>query len=174
MNAMTPAATMHSLFGGRSRNGQAPIPTIRHDVVGLTTEDLTSIVISTNALSSSAYFRLLGRGLRASSPTFSPFSEINSMPASSNASRILFTASSETCRRSFSKSTTVDRPNAALSARCDWVMSNNARAARHCAGVIIPTIYVDHVDGGTYKQFLLINRTCTRNPAGVNYGFVKH
>jgi hypothetical protein len=106
---------------------------------------------------SSTYFRLLGRGLRASNPTFSPFSEINSMPASSNASRILFAASSETCRRSFSKSTTVDRPIAALSASCDWVMSNNARAARHCAGVIIPTISVDHVDGGTYKQFMLIN-----------------
>jgi hypothetical protein len=54
------------------------------------------------------------------------------------------------------KSTTVDRPNAALSASCDWVMSNNARAARHCAGVIAPTIFVDRGGGETYKQFLLI------------------
>jgi hypothetical protein len=151
MNAITPAATMHSLFGGRSQNGQAPISTIGATL--LASQPRTSH----QTHSSSTYFRLLGRGPRANNPTFSPFSDINSMPASSNASRILFTASSETCRRSFSKSTTVDRPNAALSASCDWVMSNNARAARHCAGVITPTIYVDHVDGGTYKQFMLIN-----------------
>jgi hypothetical protein len=82
------------------------------------------------------YFRLLGRSFRTRNPSPPSFSERNSMPASSNAPRILFTASSETCRRSFSKSTTVDRPNAAVSASCDWVMSNKARAARHCAGVI--------------------------------------
>jgi hypothetical protein len=82
------------------------------------------------------YFRFFGRGFRTSSPIFSLFSEINSTPASSNAPRILFTASSETCRRSFSKSTTVDKPNADFSASCDWVMSNKARAARHCAGTI--------------------------------------
>jgi hypothetical protein len=49
MNAITPAAAMRSLFGGRSQNGGALIPTIPRDVLGLTTEDLTSIV--TNALS---------------------------------------------------------------------------------------------------------------------------
>jgi hypothetical protein len=156
MTAITPGATMRSLFGRRSRMGK--LRSAQSGVTFLTSQPRTSYrsFSSTNALPSSTYFRLLGRGLRASSPTFSPFSEINSMPTSSNASRILFTASSETCRRSFSKSTTVDRPNAALSASCDWVMSNNARAARHCAGVIAPTIFVDRVDGETYKQFLLI------------------
>jgi hypothetical protein len=121
-----------------------------------TTPNVSGTNAMAKAFQSDTYFRVLGRGLRTSSPTFSPFSERNSMPASSNASRILFTASSETCRRSFSKSTTVDRPNAALSASCDWVMSNNARAARHCAGVRAPTILVDHGSGGTYKHFLLI------------------
>jgi hypothetical protein len=156
MNAITPEAEMRSLIGGQSWPGNLRIPQSNPGAAFSASQPRTSIVSGTNAVPSSTYFRLPGRGLRASSPTFSPFSEINSMPASSNASRILFTASSETCRRSFSKSTTVDRPNAALSASCDWVTSNNARAARHCAGVIAPTIFVDHGDSGAYKQFLMI------------------
>jgi hypothetical protein len=115
--------------------------------LGLMTEDIasgthaipgtpSSTVFRSVLIRAVAYFRLLGRCFCTSSPTFSPFSEINSTPACSNAPRILFTASSETCRRSFSKSTTVDNPNEAFSASCDWVMSNRARAARHCAGVI--------------------------------------
>jgi hypothetical protein len=136
---------------------KSPIPTT-WSRRGLVTDDPKRQWYERNggAYQGGTYFRVLGRGLRTSSPTFSSFSERNSMPASSNASRILFAASSETWRRSFSKSTTVDRPNAALSASCDWVMSNNARAARHCAGVISPTFFVDRGDGGTYKHFLFI------------------
>ena len=47
MNGLTPAATMHGPFGERFQNGRTLIPQSR--AIGLTTEDLTSIV--TNALS---------------------------------------------------------------------------------------------------------------------------
>jgi FlaG/FlaF family flagellin (archaellin) len=44
MTAIILAATMHSLLGERSQNAPAPMPTIRREVLGLTTEDLRSIV----------------------------------------------------------------------------------------------------------------------------------
>jgi hypothetical protein len=73
---------------------------------------------------------------RSKRPSPTEFSSMNSMPARCKAVWIAFTASSETNLRSFSKSTTVDRPNLAARASCDWVMPRRARAARHWAGVI--------------------------------------
>jgi hypothetical protein len=99
--------------------------------------------------------------LRTRNPSPPPFSEKNSMPTSSNALRIRSTASSETCRRSFSKSTTVDNPKDAASASCDCVISKSARAARHCDGVILATIFVDHRERPPYKQLLLIHLSRT-------------
>jgi hypothetical protein len=83
-----------------------------------------------------AYFRFACRGFRAHSPSRPPFSSMNSIPARSSAVRSALTASSETCRRSFSKSTTVESPNPAALASCDWDKSKKERAARHWAGVI--------------------------------------
>src|SRR5262249_15877644 len=83
---------------------------------------------------------------RSKRPSPTPFSAMNSMPAPCKAVCIAFTASSETDLRSFSKSTTVDRPNLAARASCDWVMPRRARAARHWAGVIEwSIIFVDNV-----------------------------
>jgi hypothetical protein len=73
---------------------------------------------------------------RSKRPSPTPFLSMNSMPARCKAVWIAFTASSETNLRSFSKSTTVDRPNLAARASRDWVMPRRARAARHWAGVI--------------------------------------
>jgi hypothetical protein len=58
--------------------------------LGLVTEDLDyqwGTVLRCVHARALAYFRLLARSFRTSSPTFSPFSEINSTPASSNAPR---------------------------------------------------------------------------------------
>jgi hypothetical protein len=82
------------------------------------------------------YLFLECRGLRSRRPSQSPFPSVNSIPARCKANWIAQTASSETSLRSFSKSTTVDRPNLAARASCDWVMPRRARAARHWAGVI--------------------------------------
>jgi hypothetical protein len=59
---------------------------------------------------------------------------MNSTPADSRAPRIAFTASGETERLCFSKSTIVDKPRDAAFAKRGCVQSNNARAARHWAG----------------------------------------
>ena len=75
---------------------------------------------------------------------------LKAIPERSRAIRIALTASSETCRRSFSKSTTVERPRSALWARSDCVMSNKARAALHCAG-FISTIFVDNRLNSAYQ-----------------------
>lgn len=52
-------------------------------------------------------------------------------------------ASSESLRLSFSKSTTVDKPNPAALASVGCDQSSKALAARDCAGVILSTFSVD-------------------------------
>src|SRR5262245_48773095 len=59
---------------------------------------------------------------------------MNSMPARCKAVWIALTASSESNLRSFSESTTVDRPNLATRASCDWVMPRKTRRARDPSG----------------------------------------
>jgi len=61
---------------------------------------------------------------------------VNSTPLCSSALRIADTASSETRRRSRSKSTTVESPKPEAFAKSGCVQSMSARPARHCAGVI--------------------------------------
>ncbi len=82
------------------------------------------------------YFRFGRRGFRSRRPSPPPFSSMNTIPARSKAARIASTAASETSRRPFSKSTTVESPRSAARASCDCVISNSPRAARHWAGVI--------------------------------------
>jgi hypothetical protein len=101
-------------------------------------------------LRGSAYLRLGCLGFRRNTPSPKPPLLLNAIPARSRAAWIALTASSDTCRRSFSKSTTVERPRPAASARLDCVMSNKARAALHCAGVI-STIFVDSKPGNEYQ-----------------------
>jgi hypothetical protein len=98
------------------------------------------------------YFRLEDRGFRSRRPSPPPFPSVNSIPARCKANRIALAASSETNLRSFSKSTTVDKPKLAARASCDWVMPRSARAARHWAGVIERSIiFVDNVLGCSYQ-----------------------
>src|ERR1700730_1142268 len=80
------------------------------------------------------YFRFRCRGFRSRRPSPPPFSSMNMIPARSKADRIASTAPGETSRRSFSKSTTVERPRSAARASCDCVISSSPRAARHWAG----------------------------------------
>jgi hypothetical protein len=61
--------------------------------------------------SRSIYLRFCTLRRRKRRPSPPPFSGKNSIPAASRACCIAWTADSETCRRSFSKSTTVDKPN---------------------------------------------------------------
>jgi hypothetical protein len=67
----------------------------------------------------SAHFLGDRRVLRKRTPSPPPFSSINSIPVFSNVALIAKTASSETWRRSFSKSTIVERPNPEFCARID-------------------------------------------------------
>jgi hypothetical protein len=97
------------------------------------------------------YFRFGCLGFRRRRPSPPPFSLMNSIPARSKAVRIASTAPGETCRRSFSKSTTVESPRLAACASCDCVISSNPRAARHWAGVIVSTIFVDTPLGVSYQ-----------------------
>jgi hypothetical protein len=89
------------------------------------------------------YFCLECRGLRSRKPSPPPFWHMNSIPARSKAARIASTAPRETSRRSFSKSTTVESPRLAACASCDWVIPSSPRAARHWAGVILSTFFID-------------------------------
>jgi hypothetical protein len=89
------------------------------------------------------YFRFGCRRFRSRRPSPPPFSSMNSIPARSNAARIASTAPRETSRRSFSKSTTVESPRSAAWASCDCVIPSSPRAARHWAGVIVSTFFVD-------------------------------
>ena len=102
------------------------------------------------------------RGFRSRRPSPPPFSSMNTIPARSKAAWIASTAARETSRRPFSKSTTVESPRLAASASCDCVISSSPRAARHWAGVIGSTFFVDtlsrhlisiiFVDGGLTKD----------------------
>jgi len=96
-------------------------------------------------------FRFGCRGFRSRRPSPPPFSSMNSIPARSKAARIASTAAKETCRRPFSKSTTVESPRLAASASCDCVISNSPRAARHWAGVIGSTFFVDMPPDVSYQ-----------------------
>jgi hypothetical protein len=89
------------------------------------------------------YLRLRCRGFRSRRPSPPPFSSMNSIPARSKAARIASTAPRETSRRSFSKSTTVESPSSAACASWDCVISSSPRAARHWAGVMRSTFFVD-------------------------------
>ena len=89
------------------------------------------------------YFRFGCRRFRSRRPSPPPFSSMNSIPARSKAARIASTAPRETSRRSFSKSTTVESPRSAAWASCDCVIPSSPRAARHWAGVILSTFFVD-------------------------------
>ncbi len=97
------------------------------------------------------YFRFGCRGFRSRRPSPPPFSSMNTIPARSNAARIASTAATETCRRPFSKSTTVERPRSAACASCDCVISSSPRAARHWAGVILSTFFVDTPSDISYQ-----------------------
>ena len=99
-----------------------------------------------------AYFRLGCRSFRnADTPCRELPSLVNVIPARSRAFWIACAASSDTCRRSFSKSTTVESPRLAASASSDCVMSNKARAALHCAGVMVSIIFVDNAFVTAYQ-----------------------
>jgi hypothetical protein len=97
------------------------------------------------------YFRFRCRGFRSRRPSPPPFSSMNTIPARSKADRIASTAPGETSRRSFSKSTTVERPRSAARASCDCVISSSPRAARHWAGVIGSTFFVDTQSSISYQ-----------------------
>jgi hypothetical protein len=106
----------------------------------------------TKAVLAICYFRRECRGLRSNdTPSPEPPSLVNAIPARSSAFRIAWTASLDTCRRSFSKSTTVESPRPAASASSDCVMSIKARAALHCAGVMASTIFVDNAPETAYQ-----------------------
>jgi predicted phage-related endonuclease len=104
------------------------------------------------------YFFLACRRFRSRRPSPPPFSSMKSIPARSKAARIASTAPRETSRRSFSKSTTVESPRPAACASCDWVIPSSPRAARHWAGVILSTFFVDRPHKVSYQQFLLMTR----------------
>jgi hypothetical protein len=97
------------------------------------------------------YFRFRCRGFRSRRPSPPPFSSMNTIPARSKADRIASTTPRETNRRSFSKSTTVERPRPAARASCDCVISSSPRAARHWAGVIGSTFFVDTQSSISYQ-----------------------
>ena len=97
------------------------------------------------------YFRFGRRGFRSRRPSPPPFSSMNTIPARSKAARIASTAARETCRRPFSKSTTVESPRSAACASCDCVISSSPRAARHWAGVIGSTFSVDTPSEVSYQ-----------------------
>jgi hypothetical protein len=97
----------------------------------------SKMVTGTVMLLQLAFHRLRRLDLRSRKPSPPPFSSMNSTPAPSKAPRIFSIAIPDSSRRSFSKSTMVDNPNDAASASSVCVISSNARAARHCAGVII-------------------------------------
>jgi hypothetical protein len=131
---------------------------IRHPVIRWMAATLDGIVAGILVGELDAYVELRGSaylrpgclGFRRNTPSPKPPLLLNAIPARSRAAWIALTASSDTCRRSFSKSTTVERPRPAASARLDCVMSNKARAALHCAGVI-STIFVDSKPGNEYQ-----------------------
>jgi hypothetical protein len=131
---------------------------IRHPVIRWMAATLDGIVAGILVGELAAYVELRGSaylrpgclGFRRNTPSPKPPLLLNAIPARSRAAWIALTASSDTCRRSFSKSTTVERPRPAASARLDCVMSNKARAALHCAGVI-STIFVDSKPGNEYQ-----------------------
>src|ERR1700730_8394127 len=131
---------------------------IRHPVIPWMAAPLDGIVEGILVGELDAYVELRGPaylrpgclGFRRNTPSPKPPLLLNAIPARSRAAWIALTASSDTCRRSFSKSTTVERPRPAASARLDCVISNKARAALHCAGVI-STIFVDSKPGNEYQ-----------------------
>jgi hypothetical protein len=104
-----------------------------------------------NAVRGAGYFFLGCRRLRSRRPSPPPFSPMNSIPARSKAARIASTAARETSRRSFSKSTTVESPRSAACASCDCVIPSSPRAARHWAGVILSTFFVDRPHAASYQ-----------------------
>jgi hypothetical protein len=131
---------------------------IRHPVIRWMAATLDGLASNLNAdhfglhpeAESLAYFRPGCLGFCRNTPSPKRPSLLKAIPERSRAIRIALTASSETCRRSFSKSTTVERPRSALWARSDCVMSNKARAALHCAGVI-STNFVDNGFAHAYQ-----------------------
>jgi hypothetical protein len=110
------------------------------------------------------YLRFRCRRFRSRRPSPPPFSSMNSIPARSKAARIASTAPRETSRRSFSKSTTVESPRSAAWASCDCVIPSSPRAARHWAGVIVSTFFVDTRPDVSYQQFLLMTGQHNENP----------
>ena len=104
-----------------------------------------------NAVRGAGYFFLGCRRFRSRRPSPLPFSSMNSIPARSKAARIASTAPRETSRRSFSKSTTVESPRSAACASCDCVIPSSPRAARHWAGVILSTVFVDRPPEASYQ-----------------------
>ena len=72
-----------------------------------------------------------GWRLRSRTPGPPPFSSMNSTPRAAKACLMARIATTDTCRRCFSKSTIVDNPKVAASASSPCVSSNNARAALH-------------------------------------------
>ena len=102
------------------------------------------------------YFRFGCPRFRSRRPSPPPFSSMNSIPARSKAARIASTAPRETSRRSFSKSTIVESPRSAACASCDCVIPSSPRAARHWAGVIGSTFFVDMPSVISYQYFLLM------------------
>jgi hypothetical protein len=103
------------------------------------------------AVRGAGYFFLGCRRFRSRRPSPPPFSPMNSIPARSKAARIASTAARETSRRSFSKSTTVESPRSAACASCDCVIPSSPRAARHWAGVILSTFFVDRPPEASYQ-----------------------
>jgi hypothetical protein len=97
------------------------------------------------------YLRFGCRRFRSRRPSPPPFSSMNSIPARSKAARIASTAPRETSRRSFSKSTTVESPRSAAWASCDCVIPSSPRAARHWAGVILSTFFIDTCPDVSYQ-----------------------
>jgi hypothetical protein len=102
------------------------------------------------------FFDTLSVGFFKRAPAPPPFSLMNCIPDFSSVLLIDSMASSEIWRLDRSKSTIVDRPKLALFASWGCVISNNALAARHWAGVKISTFSVDMALACLYQHKMLI------------------
>jgi hypothetical protein len=133
---------------------------VKHPVIAFMAATLDGVVAGTGAVYDPRHQdrEIFSRdlGFRSRKPSPPPFPGRKSIPAPSKARRIFSIAGAETSLRSFSKSTTVERPKEAASASSAWVRSSKARAALHCAEVI-STFFVDRTLALAYKQFLLIH-----------------
>jgi hypothetical protein len=97
-----------------------------------------------------SYLRFFGCwGFRSRTPGPPPFSSMNSTPAASKARLITSIVARRGSVSLDSNCRIVTTPTRAVSASCICVHSRSARAARHCAGVIMSD---DICDSGGFRQ----------------------